>query len=160
MAPLSQDPGASPRSAHATSAGGIVVRFAGDHPEIVLGRRSRPREGVAWVLPKGTPSGDESIEQTALREVCEETGLDVRIVEPVGSIRYTFVQSGARVHKTVHHFLMVPRGGDLTRHDGEFDEVRWVAVVDAVHLLSFETEREIVERARPAIDALRERGVA
>jgi 8-oxo-dGTP pyrophosphatase MutT (NUDIX family) len=160
VAPLSQDPGASPRTDHATSAGGIVVRFAGDHPEIVLGRRSRPREGVAWVLPKGTPSEGESTEQTALREVREETGLDVHIVEPVGSIHYTFVRSGSRIHKTVYHFLMVSRGGDLGSHDTEFDEVRWVPVVDAVHLLSFETEREIVERARPAIDRLRERGVA
>ena len=142
------------------SAGGLVVRITGEEPEIVLGRRNRAREGVAWTLPKGTPSAGESVEETALREVEEETGLTVRIVEPVGSIRYTFVQAGTRVDKTVHHFLMVATGGNLADHDFEFDEVRWVRLTEAAHLLSFETEREIVERARPAIDALRERGAA
>ena len=142
------------------SAGGLVVRTAGEEPEIVLGRRNRPREGVAWTLPKGTPSAGESVEETAQREVEEEPGLAVRIVEPVGSIRYTFVQGGTRVDKTVHHFLMVATGGNLADHDAEFDEVRWVPLTEATHLLSFETEREIVERARPAIDALRERGAA
>ena len=70
------------------------------------------------------------------------------------------MQAGTRVDKTVHHFLMVATGGNLADHDSEFDEVRWVPLTEAAHLLSFETEREIVERARPAIDALRERGAA
>ncbi len=137
----------------AVSAGGLVVRRSDAGPEIVLGRRNRAREGVRWTLPKGTPATGESVEQTALREVEEETGLSVRIVEPVGSIRYSFGQHGARVDKTVHHFLMVPTGGTLADHDREFDEVRWVPLADATHLLSYETEREIVDRARPQIDA-------
>ncbi len=126
----------------------------------MLGRRNRQREGIAWTLPKGTPSGGESLEETALREVREETGLDVRILEPVGEIHYTFTRAGTRIRKTVHHVLMVSTGGDLARHDVEFDEVRWVPFLEAAHLLSYETEREIVERARPAIDALVERGIA
>jgi 8-oxo-dGTP pyrophosphatase MutT (NUDIX family) len=148
------------RGGPAMSAGGLVIRTSGDGTEIVLGRRSRRREGIRWTLPKGTPDAGESVEQTAVREVEEETGLRVRIVEPVGSIRYSFVQSGTRIDKTVHHFLMVPTGGNLSDHDREFDEVRWVPVTEAVHLLSYETEREIVERATPAIAALRERGSA
>jgi 8-oxo-dGTP pyrophosphatase MutT (NUDIX family) len=148
------------RATPAMSAGGLVIRTSGEAPEIVLGRRSRRREGVHWTLPKGTPDTGESVEQTAVREVEEETGLRVRIVEPVGSIRYSFVQGGTRIDKTVHHFLMVPTGGNLSDHDREFDEVRWVPVTEAVHLLSYETEREIVERATPAIAALRERGSA
>ncbi len=137
-----------------------MIRIAQDEPEIVLGRRVRQREGSAWTLPKGTPAEGESVEATALREVEEETGLTVRIVEPVGAIHYSFVQGGTRVDKTVHHYLMVATGGSLANHDAEFDEVRWVPLAEAAHLLSFETEREIVERARPAIDALRERGAA
>ena len=137
-----------------------MIRIAQDEPEIVLGRRVRQREGSAWTLPKGTPAEGESVEATALREVEEETGLTVRIVEPVGAIHYSFVQGGTRVDKTVHHYLMVATGGSLANHDAEFDEVRWVPLTEAAHLLSFETEREIVERARPAIDALRERGAA
>ncbi|MDA8203131.1 MAG: NUDIX hydrolase [Chloroflexi bacterium] len=139
------------------SAGGLVVRRSTGEPEIVLGRRNRPREGMHWTLPKGTPASGESVEDTALREVEEETGLAVRIVEPVGSIHYSFVQHGSHIDKTVHHFLMVPTGGSLASHDHEFDEVRWVPLVDAPHLLSYETEREIVERARPQIEAFLER---
>ena len=148
------------RNATAMSAGGLVVRRSDQGPEIVLGRRSRQGEGIAWMLPKGTPADGESVEQTALREVQEETGLAVRIVQPVGSIHYAFVRAGTRIAKTVHHFLMVATGGTLADHDAEFDEVRWVPLDEAAHLLSFETEREIVERARPAIDALQERGAA
>src|SRR3712207_7369442 len=55
---------------------------------------------------KGTPSGAETTEQTALREAAEETGLEVRIAAPVGPIEYFFTQSGTRIHKTVHFFLM------------------------------------------------------
>ena len=142
------------------SAGGLVIRTGGPEPEIVLGCRSRQGAGMRWTLPKGTPDQGETVEQTALREVEEETGLTVRIVEPVGSIHYSFVERGTRIDKTVHHFLMVPTGGSLAGHDREFDEVRWVPLTEAAHLLSYETEREIVERARPAIIALRERGSA
>ena len=67
----------------------------------------------------------------------EETGLEVRIVRPFDDIAYTFVQGRTRIHKTVHYFLMVPTGGDLERHDHEFDEVRWIGfdeARDAPHL--------------------------
>ena len=84
-----------------------------------------------WTLPKGTPSPGETTEQTALREVTEETGLRVRIIEPVDSIAYTFVQRGSRVDKTVFYFLMEPIGGDLADHDREFDDVRWFDLADA-----------------------------
>lgn len=90
---------------------------------------------------------DESVEQTALREVSEETGLEVRIVSEVGPIEYFFMQRGTRVHKTVHYFLMVPIGGDIARHDHEFDDVRWVPADEARRLMSYPTEREIVEQA-------------
>jgi 8-oxo-dGTP pyrophosphatase MutT (NUDIX family) len=131
-------------SASATSAGGIVVRFVESVPQFVVGRRRREKEGQTWTLPKGTPIPGESLEETALREVCEETGLTVRIVEPLDAIRYTFVQRGTRIHKTVHYFLMEPTGGDISGHDHEFEEVRWISFADAPGLLSFETERALV----------------
>lgn len=135
--------------ARATSAGGVVLRHGGSGPELVLGRRRRERDSVTWSLPKGTPDGDETIEQTALREVEEETGLQVRILAPVGPIEYWFIQQGTRIHKTVHYYLMEPVGGDLALHDHEFDEVRWVSVTDAEGLMSFPTERAVVARALP-----------
>jgi 8-oxo-dGTP pyrophosphatase MutT (NUDIX family) len=133
----------------ATSAGGIVIRQHADGPQIVLGKRRRDRDGATWSLPKGTPHAAETHEETAIREVTEETGLDVRITTPVGAIQYFFVQSGRRIHKTVHYFLMEPVGGDFARHDHEFDEVRWFAIADAEQVMSFPTERDLLARALP-----------
>jgi 8-oxo-dGTP pyrophosphatase MutT (NUDIX family) len=115
--------------------------------------RRRDRDGVTWSLPKGTPHHGESREETAVREVVEETGLDVRITEPLESIEYSFVQHGTRIHKTVHYFLMEPTGGDLSRHDREFEQVRWIAFDDASALLTFETERALVARAARRVSA-------
>jgi 8-oxo-dGTP pyrophosphatase MutT (NUDIX family) len=134
------------RNSTATSAGGIVIRYESGVPHFVAGRRRREYAGT-WTLPKGTPEVGETTEQTALREVGEETGLKVRILAPLDSIAYTFVQRGTRVHKTVHYFLMAPTGGDLSDHDREFDEVRWVPLAEAPELLTFETERALVARA-------------
>ena len=85
-----------------------------------------------------------SADGCAIREVCEETGLQVRITDRLPSIHYTFVQRGTRIYKTVHYFLMEPIGGDLAGHDHEFEEVRWTRFDDAADLLAFETERNLV----------------
>ena len=115
--------------------------------------RRRGRDSVTWTLPKGTPDPGETVEETALREVGEETGLQVRIVEALPSIQYDFVQDGQRIHKTVHYFLMEPTGGDLSRHDAEFERVRWVPFEEAGALLSFATERELVATAWARVSA-------
>jgi 8-oxo-dGTP pyrophosphatase MutT (NUDIX family) len=138
------------REATATSAGGIVIRFVEGAPQLVVGKRLRERDGVTWTLPKGTPHRSETTEETAVREVREETGLDVRIVQPFDGIEYVFVQGRTRIHKTVHYFLMVPVGGELDRHDHEFDEVRWIGFDAAASMLTFETERALVARAAAA----------
>ena len=135
------------RTSTATSAGGIVVRYEKGQPQFVVGSRRRERDGRTWTLPKGTPNPGESREETALREVEEETGLQVRITGPLESIEYWFVQSGTRIHKTVHYFLMEPVGGELAHHDHEFDEVRWITFDTAATTLTFETERALVARA-------------
>jgi 8-oxo-dGTP pyrophosphatase MutT (NUDIX family) len=145
------------RSALATSAGGVVVSAQDSRPSLVVGMRRRARDSVTWTLPKGTPDPGETVEQTALREVVEETGLEVRIIEPLPSIEYAFVQDGTRIRKTVHYFLMEPTGGDLSRHDHEFERVRWVPFEEADGLLSFATERDLVATAS---ERLSEHGLA
>ena len=125
----------------------MVIRQVDSGFEICLGKRRRERDGSSWTLPKGTPSDAETVEQTALREVAEETGLEVRISAPVGAIEYFFTQSGTRIHKTVHFFLMEATGGNLDQHDHEFDEVRWVPINEARSLLSYPTERQVMETA-------------
>jgi 8-oxo-dGTP pyrophosphatase MutT (NUDIX family) len=140
------------RASTATSAGGVVVRFDDGIPSLVVGARRRDRDSLTWTLPKGTPNIGETREQTALREVAEETGLEVRITDVLDSIEYWFVQRGTRIHKTVHYFLMEPVGGDLSGHDHEFDEVRWVRFDEAPGVLTFETERALVARAAEVVD--------
>jgi 8-oxo-dGTP pyrophosphatase MutT (NUDIX family) len=139
------------RTARATSAGGVVHRFVDGRHEIVILHRRVP---VLWALPKGTPDSGETLEETALRETREETGLEVEIEAPIGSIRYFFVRGSTRFHKVVHFFVMRPIGGALDLHDREFDEVRWAPVAEGLALLTHATERSMVEKALKLIDAV------
>jgi 8-oxo-dGTP pyrophosphatase MutT (NUDIX family) len=132
------------RNARATSAGGVVYRSSGGRTEIVLVHRRHPK---LWALPKGTPDAGETLEETALRETREETGLEVELEAPLRSISYVFVRSRTRFHKTVHFFLMRPVGGDLSQHDHEFDEVRWFQLEEALEIMTHATERAVVEDA-------------
>ena len=103
--------------------------------------------GGFWQSVSGRVGKGEAAELAAAREVREETGLDVRIVRPLGTIDYWFALPRQRVHKTVHFFLMQATGGDVARHDHEYDEVRWVPVEEARRMLAFDTYREMLERA-------------
>lgn len=138
------------RNARATSAGGVVHRANGGRTEILLVHRRHPR---LWALPKGTPDAGETLEETALRETREETGLEVALEAPLRSISYVFVRGRTRFHKTVHFFLMRPVGGDVSLHDHEFDEVRWFQLEEALEMMTHATERSVVEEAAAALAA-------
>ncbi|MBI2865961.1 MAG: NUDIX hydrolase [Chloroflexi bacterium] len=129
---------------HPVSAGGVVYRRQGDELQVVI---CWNRERDTWGLPKGTPNPGESVEECALREVREETGLETNIVGKVGSIRYWFSSGGTRYHKTVHHFLMEPVGGSLDQHDPEFDLVQWTPVGEALRNLTYKNEVGMVAQA-------------
>lgn len=133
------------------SAGGIVYRRGATEAEVVL--CGRPSRGL-WALPKGTPEPAETLEQTALREVSEETGLRVDIEQKVGEIEYWFTRAevGKRFRKRVHHYLMRPIGGDTADHDAEYDEVRWFPVSEARERLTFTDEVEILNKAIALLD--------
>lgn len=132
------------------SAGGVVYRRNGARVEVVL--VARPKQQL-WALPKGTPEPNESVEETAIREVSEETGLEVRVEGEIGSIEYWYAiaEEHVRVRKVVHHYLMTAVGGDVARHDHEYDVVEWVEIQEALARMSYQNERRIVERAEALI---------
>jgi len=148
---------ARPQVRGAVSAGGVVYRVREGRPEIVL--VARPVTNL-WALPKGTPNPGESLEETALREVSEETGLEVEILEPISEIAYSFhVTDGrVRIDKVVHHFLMTATGGDVSRHDHEYDLVGWYGLTEALRLMTYDNERTVVERARTRLEELMTEG--
>lgn len=100
-----------------------------------------------WALPKGTPNAGETIEQVALREVREETGLEVRLVAYIGSISYSFIRDQVRFHKQVRHFLFEAVGGDVALHDHEYDRVAWFPLPEASRLLTYQNEAYILNQA-------------
>ena len=127
------------------SAGGVVHRGGTNGAQVVICGRSWPR---IWQLPKGAPDAGETIEETALREAEEETGLRLEIHEFIDTVDYWFVRStdGVRCHKTVHFYLMSATGGDVSMHDHEFDAVQWLPVEDVLKTLSYDNEVRIVQK--------------
>jgi 8-oxo-dGTP pyrophosphatase MutT (NUDIX family) len=135
-----------------TSAGGVVVRSEDDLQVCLInpvGRR-------VWGLPKGGVEPGESPEEAALREVREETGIEGRLEAPLGSIDYWFYsrENRTRIHKTVHYFLVRAAGGDVSAHDHEVTEARWLGLSEALDLMSYPNERQIVRKAVGLLDEL------
>jgi 8-oxo-dGTP pyrophosphatase MutT (NUDIX family) len=116
--------------------------------EVALVGRSHP--GI-WTLPKGTPEAGETIEQVALREVREETGLIVRLIAYIGSISYSFVRDQVRYQKQVRHFLLEAIGGDTALHDHEYDLVAWFPLSEACRRLSYQNEVNILYQAEDVL---------
>ncbi len=112
--------------------------------EVVLVGRSH--SGI-WALPKGTPQSGETLEQVAVREVQEETGLKVRLIAYIGSISYSFIQDKIRYQKQVRHFLFEAIGGDTARHDAEYDRVEWFSIPEALRRLTYPNEVNILTQA-------------
>jgi ADP-ribose pyrophosphatase YjhB (NUDIX family) len=127
------------------SAGGVVVRREPAGLEVVI--CGRDTDGV-WGLPKGTPDEGESLEEAAVREVSEETGLKIEIVKKIGIAEYWFARNGIRYHKWVHHYLMRATGGSTADHDLEYDQVEWFPIEEAIETLTFDNDKEIVQQAK------------
>lgn len=129
-------------------------------PELPVAIIARLNRGgrLEWCLPKGHPENAENNEQAAVREIAEETGIDGRILTPLGSIDYWFTVSGHRVHKTVHHYLLEAVGGELTIEndpDHEAVDVAWVPLAVLGRRLSFPNERRIADLAREVLPKYR-----
>ena len=133
-----------------TSAGGLVVD--GDRQQAVLIGRLDRHGKLLWSLPKGHIEDGETTEQTAVREVKEETGISARVLASLGTIDYWFVAERRRVHKTVHHFLLEAFGGELSDEDVEVTEVAWVPIAELETRLAYTDERALVRKARQLFD--------
>ncbi|MGZ4530560.1 MAG: NUDIX hydrolase [Mycobacterium sp.] len=151
------------RTVHETSAGGLVIDGL-DGPRdsqvaVLIGRVDR-RGRMLWSLPKGHIELGETAEQTAIREVAEETGIRGSVLAALGRIDYWFVTDGRRVHKTVHHYLMRFSGGELSDEDLEVAEVAWVPIHELPSKLAYADERRLARVADELIDKLQSDGPA
>jgi len=151
------------RTVHETSAGGLVIDGL-DGPRdsqvaVLIGRIDR-RGRMLWSLPKGHIELGETAEQTAIREVAEETGISGSVLAALGRIDYWFVTDGRRVHKTVHHYLMRFSGGQLCDEDLEVAEVAWVPIPELPSRLAYADERRLAQVADELIDKLQNDGPA
>ncbi|MDP2943036.1 MAG: NUDIX hydrolase [Candidatus Omnitrophota bacterium] len=148
------------------SAGGVVYRKSDSAPEVVILTRG---EGKIFCLPKGKIEKSETPQETALREVREETGLNGTIERELGKIKYWFYSEEdkalpledrkaypvdkVRVRKTVTFFLIKYGSGDTSDHDTDAEEVRWLPIGQALKIMTYPSERQMVEMANELLAA-------
>ena len=135
------------RTRSEVSAGGVVYRRSDESVEIVLAARRTRRGDLAWGLPKGLVEADETPDETAVREVREETGVEAEVEASLGDISYFYVWEGVRIRKAVHFFLMRATGGDTSQHDHEMEDVRWFPLSVALRRAKYKGERDVLHRA-------------
>ena len=136
------------------SAGGVAFRRKDSELEIAI-VSVKPK--LRWQLPKGIVDPGETPQVAAVREVREEAGVETDLIKLIETIEYWYrsVKYGkpVRYHKFVHFYLLKYRSGEVTNHDHEVEEARWVSFDEALEMLDFKSEREVVEKAREMIEA-------
>ena len=148
------------RTVREVSAGGVIYRWREGQAEVAL-----IHTGKRWGLPKGHVEAGERVEETAVREVREETGLLGKLDRKLGQISYTYrgkSRTGRpiRVAKRVTFFLLEYMEGEVHSHDYEVEEARWFALDEALAKLSFATEQKMMRRAQRAIETGRSQTAA
>lgn len=141
-------PAAPGRTLFEVSAGGVIYRRTRQGVAVCL---ISTKGGTRWQLPKGKREEGESLEQTAAREVAEETGLTGRVGPRLDKIDlwFTWNEDGVAVrhHKLVYFYLLEYTRGSTDDHDDEVEEARWFDAAEALARLTFPNERKVVERA-------------
>lgn len=131
---------------HEKSCGAIVYRRFHGNVEILLIKHVNSGH---WSFPKGHVEGNETELETARREIKEETGLDVILDQ---TFRETVSYSPKRdTQKVVVYFLALARNYDFVPQEEEIAEIRWVDIVRATRMLTYENDKTIVNKARAAI---------
>jgi 8-oxo-dGTP pyrophosphatase MutT (NUDIX family) len=132
------------------SAGGVLVRRLRGRWMLAAIRPAGKPPGL-WALPKGLVGDGEKPDAAALREVTEETGVEARLVEKLGDVRYVYTWAGERVFKIVSFYLLRYRRGRLgdlaPEHRHEVAEARWLPLDEAEQLLAYRGEREMARKA-------------
>lgn len=131
------------------SSGGVIFKKSGNSFEIALISK---RKGKIWCLPKGHVEEGEHLTETAVREVKEETGLTGEVLDKIGDIIYWYSNKDKKgdlikIFKRVYFFLIKYINGETQNHDLEVEDVQWVTIEKACKILSYNTERGIVEKA-------------
>ncbi len=133
------------RVAAEVSAGGVVVR---DEQVVVIVPKRRAADGRrVLALPKGHVDAGETPLQAAVREVREETGLQVELIAELGEVRYWYTRGARRIAKSVAFYLFRYLNGDPADHDEEIEEARWIPLQQAQESLSYVGEREMIAKA-------------
>ena len=135
------------RTVREISSGGVIYRQRRGVAKVAL-IRARGR----WCLPKGQVEEGEGLQETALREVREETGLEGKVVAKLGDITYWYTTKSKkgeplRIFKRVYFYLIRYLKGDVSQHDEEVEEACWVPIAEAVKRLSYPTEKETMRKA-------------
>lgn len=139
----------------AVSCGGVVI-FRG---KILVLYKNMHNRYEGWVLPKGTVEEGESHEETALREVKEESGVDAKILKYIGSSKYTFSVPDDLVNKEVHWYLMMADSYDsIPQKEEFFMDSGYYKFHEAYHLLKFQNEKIILEKAYNEYQKMRRNG--
>jgi 8-oxo-dGTP pyrophosphatase MutT (NUDIX family) len=135
----------APRRSTEFSAGGVVVR---ERECVVIVPTRRAADGSkVLALPKGHPEDGESAADAALREVREEAGVESTLVEKLGDVRYWYTRDGRRIAKVVSFFLLEYLSGEVSDHDREVEDARWLSLDRATRELTYEGERDMASRA-------------
>ncbi len=132
------------------SCGGVLYDKVGGYIQIILVKRLRKSGLAVWCIPKGKIEKGETYRDTALREVREETGMHGIIKDELGKVGYWFYDTDnkVKINKIVRFFLMEYKEGNLKDHDTEVEEARWVSLDEALNLMSYNSEKEIVKKAK------------
>ena len=131
---------------HEKSCGAIVYRRFHGNIEILLIKHINSGH---WSFPKGHVEQGETEIETALREIKEETGLDV-LIDP--SFRETVTYFPRKdTQKVVVYFIAKAKTFEYIPQEDEIAEIRWVDIGHAVQMLTYENDKTIVNKARTAI---------